>query len=216
MNQPKHDLLVFSKKEVLVVLALLFLVALFSFTIGLNLGKDLGGHAAGSAVTHETPPLAEPQHEAPAADVAEAEAGHDAHGAAAKAPATATELPHSVDARLAQELKQEKITSTKPVTSTLPTEKRHSAPAIAFTLQVGSYKNVAEAAERVAVLKRAGFNDAFYFEASVPEKGTWYRVGLGRYETKAAAEHAGKTLKAGAHGDAAPSFIVQKLDGSGE
>ena len=217
MTQPKHDLLVFSKKEVLVVLALLFLVALFSFTIGLNLGKDLAGHSLGTVPSHDAPPLAEPHHEAPVADTAEGDHSIDAHDAtAAKTPVTGHELPHSVDDRLTQELKQEKVSPQRPIANVLPGEKRTAAPVQGFTLQVGSYKSVTEAAERVAVLKRGGFQDAFYFEAVVPEKGTWYRVGLGRYETKSAAEQAGKALRAGAHGATAPSFIVQKLDGSGE
>lgn len=76
-----------------------------------------------------------------------------------------------------------------------------------YTLQVGSYRTVAEATEQVTQLKHAGL-EAFYLEASVPGKGTWYRVGIGIFPTKDQAE---KTAQKWKSEKQLPQFLVQKI-----
>ncbi len=208
MVQPKYELLVFSKREVFIVIVLLVLVGMLSFTIGLRMGKNLGITISKDALTEqvlEHMPLSEK-------DTGDSHAS----GAAHKEEAATTDTHKSdlsvADAKLAEEMKKEKLTPVRPIETTLPKDKKAELkPASSyFTLQVGAYKTVAEASERVAQLKRDDLANAFYFEAEVPGKGTWYRVGLGTYATKNEAENAGKELKVN-KASQAPAFIVQRI-----
>lgn len=243
--EPKSELLVFNKKEIAVIIILLVLVAMFSFTLGLRLGKTLGSTKAepaeqaplsGHGEHKETAPTATGEHEA--APVAE-KAG-DPHGAASHAEPHAAKDEHAVadagsaehkgdekeneedsaqtaedhaDAEFAKEASNTKAGLPKPVPMTLPKEKksvlRPAEGSAGFTLQVGSHRTVAEAAEQVSALKHSGY-EAFYVEAKVPGKGTWYRVGIGFYPTKDQAERAGEKLRASKR--SVPSFIVQKIN----
>jgi cell division protein FtsN len=200
---PKTDLLVFSKKEIAIIIILLVLVAAFSFTLGLKLGKSLG-------VAKETPvehvPLQQKVEKAPEPKHAEEE------GVALK-PAVKTPEPEEVaekkaDSELASEVGKTKAGISKPVPMSYPTEKKSStAEGDHFTLQVGSHRTVAEAAEQVSGLKRQNL-DAFYLEARVPGKGTWYRVGIGNFPTKEAAEQTAIKWK---EAKSLPPYIVQKI-----
>ena len=222
--QPKHDLLVFSKKEILVVLLLLILVALFSFTIGLKLGKSLASKESPVVQQeHQNPPLEE---KAEATDEEEEEeepdtgADHNPQAHPSSHPSsytgssgTTTHSKGSVadsvaDQKLEEEVKKEGIQSHRAITTELPQQPKKASEGVGYTLQVGAYKTVAEATEEVAVLKRKGIEKAFYFEAEVPGKGTWYRVGIGVYKSKNDAERSGQKLKA--QGDF-PQFIVQRI-----
>ncbi|MEW6055366.1 MAG: SPOR domain-containing protein [Bdellovibrionota bacterium] len=231
---PKAELLVVNKKEVIVVIVLLILVALFSFTLGLRLGKGLAAKAGPQA---EHPPLSEKstsshpvgdehskehseaaskdphQNEQPVKADAVDELEGEKHESASeakntnKAPST-NKAEDLADAELSQELEKSNVATDKVVALSIPKEKsidRNSGAR--YTLQVGSHRTVAEAAEQVADLKRHDL-DAFYLEAKVPGKGTWYRVGIGLFENKDVAERTAvkwKTAKA------LPPYIVQKV-----
>lgn len=217
--QPKHDLLVFSKKEILVVLVLLILVALFSFTIGLRLGKSLG--AKESVTIHkevDQAPLEEKAEDTPEGDEDEDDEGTEEEAGTptpAKSPdvsAHSTSTDKAADAlaeqRLTEKVKKEGIKSSRSITTSLPAKKKNASETVGYTLQVGAYKTVNEATEQVSILKRRNMDKAFYFEAEIPGKGTWFRVGIGVYKTKSEAEHAGQRLRA--QGEV-PSFIVQRI-----
>ncbi|HEX8458541.1 MAG TPA: SPOR domain-containing protein [Pyrinomonadaceae bacterium] len=62
------------------------------------------------------------------------------------------------------------------------------------TIQVGSYNVAAEADERVAKLKSAGF-EARRVTVEIPKRGTWYRVQSGRFTSRDEAERYGKQLR---------------------
>ena len=99
----------------------------------------------------------------------------------------------------------------RKVQTLLPGEKTGDKPAPgSYTLQVGAFKTVAEASERVAALRRKGVSDAHYFAAQVQDKGTWYRVGIGSYASKQQAEAAGKSLRASSTNTG--PFIVQRIE----
>lgn len=226
MNATKHELLVFSRKEAVVILVLLVLVAMFSFTIGLKTGKDLAVIQGGTPHTSDS-------------DGHESE--HDGHGAGARLQpdhgvayeAESSTEPHNAEAAIhatqsvqsaarltgKQLLDQTtdrvaatetSIVAEQKVVTSLPQKKKAAVTQAMYTLQLGAYRNMADATEQVAILKRQGHENAFYFEAQVPGKGLWYRVGLGRYDSKAKAEAAGKTI-ADAHKDI-PAYIVQQVD----
>lgn len=64
-----------------------------------------------------------------------------------------------------------------------------------LTLQLGSYNNQNEAAQRVASLKSAGV-EARVVKAEIPGKGTWYRVQTGRFTSREEASRYASQLKA--------------------
>jgi cell division septation protein DedD len=62
------------------------------------------------------------------------------------------------------------------------------------TIQIGSYNEVAQAEERVATLKSAGY-EARSVAVEIPKRGTWYRVQTGRFVSRDEAERYGKQLR---------------------
>lgn len=62
------------------------------------------------------------------------------------------------------------------------------------TIQIGSYSEVAQAEERVATLKSAGY-EARSVAVEIPKRGTWYRVQSGRFVSREEAERYGKQLR---------------------
>lgn len=58
-----------------------------------------------------------------------------------------------------------------------------------FTVQVSSFQNREEAKAFAAQLERKGFRP-FVVSAAIPQKGTWYRVRLGRFSDETQAQQA--------------------------
>jgi cell division protein FtsN len=212
--ESKTNLLVFTKKEVFLILFLLILVSLFSFTLGLKLGKNLAQREFTqqeklTATSHE-----EPFHAVEDSVAPESHADKAVHTESNRTDEVVSpeHMQNKEEELLGEELKKDKPTAKKEVPLTIPSEKR-GLP-IRYTLQVGSYRTIGEAAEQVALLKRRSL-EAFYLEASVPGKGNWYRVGIGNFETKEEAEKMAQKWKA-LH--SLPPFIITsfKQDASGE
>lgn len=214
--EPKAELLVFNKKEILVIISLLVLVALFSFTLGLKLGKTLGASAKPAATEHA--PLGEHAVEGSSAH-APTEAAPGEHGEeasenrveatkpVASPEAAPAEAQDKADAEFAAEADKEKVGAAKTVPMAFPKDKKgETIKNVRYTLQVGSHRTVAEATEQVSGLKRKGL-DAFYIEATVPGKGTWYRVGIGVFNSKEEAERGAVEWKK----KGLPAHIVQKI-----
>ncbi|HEX8473337.1 MAG TPA: SPOR domain-containing protein [Pyrinomonadaceae bacterium] len=76
-----------------------------------------------------------------------------------------------------------------------------------FTLQVGSYNDKAQADQRVASLKAAGF-DARAVAVEIPKRGTWYRIQSGRFAARDEATRYGAQLRAKG---AADSVLVAEV-----
>jgi len=68
----------------------------------------------------------------------------------------------------------------QPVIATAPANARYS-------IQVGSYPNPDEAHEVVNNWKEKGY-EAYLLSADIPDKGRWYRVRLGAFDTKEEAQ----------------------------
>jgi cell division protein FtsN len=81
-----------------------------------------------------------------------------------------------------------------------------AASAHHYTLQIGSYSNMNEAQARVKDLEISGLTPRIH-ATDLKGKGRWYRIYLGGFATKAAAEKAGKKYRAQGMID---SFIVAK------
>ncbi|MFO7783372.1 MAG: SPOR domain-containing protein [Thermodesulfobacteriota bacterium] len=63
-----------------------------------------------------------------------------------------------------------------------------------YGIQIGSYKDLDNAVERVNYLKRLGY-EAFYRYETVGDKGKWYRVYIARYSTREQAEEEARLLR---------------------
>ena len=66
-------------------------------------------------------------------------------------------------------------------------------PSSFYTVQVGSTKDP-EAARRMAGTLRKLGHDAFTEKVQLPQKGTWYRVRVGRFDARSAADDARRRL----------------------
>lgn len=202
--------MVFSKKEVSVVLTLLILVALLSFTIGLRLGKALGAKEtaiSASSGTLEHPPLAEKKSSSEDEEGEDEEEDSKETKPVAPPPAVSASAEKVNEAKLSEEVKSEGLKTDHPIVTSLP-EKKKKSEISGYTLQVGAYKTVGEATEQVSELKRKGLEKTFYFEAEIPGKGTWYRVGIGVYTSRGDAEREGQRLRS--QGEV-PAFIIQRI-----
>jgi len=78
-------------------------------------------------------------------------------------------------------------------------KKEPAAPAasarVRYTVQVGAYPEKAMAEEEVRNMKRRGYS-AFLVATNIPDKGTWYRVRIGSFANKEAAEKLAGELRA--------------------
>ncbi len=198
----KPELLIFTRKEIFIILTLLILVGLFSFTIGLKLGKNLVGTKTSSV---ELPPLA-----AGKPLPIPVEEPHEDEDTLQEKPHVKPEqiAEDHADSELYKELDKEKLSLGKKLPMDVPKEKKSEIQNVRYTLQVGSHRTVTEAAEQVSILKRSDF-DAFYLEAKVQGKGTWYRVGVGLFPSKELAEQTALRLK---KSKPLPSYIVQRIN----
>lgn len=75
-----------------------------------------------------------------------------------------------------------------------------------FTVQVGSYSDPSEANQRVSQLRGAGF-ESRAVAVELPQRGTWYRVQAGRFETREEAAKAGAQMRA--RGAAAAAIVTE-------
>jgi len=65
--------------------------------------------------------------------------------------------------------------------------KQANGPKVRFTIQISSYPEKTMADDEVKSMKRNGYA-AFIVSSDIPDKGTWYRVRLGSFTKKEAAE----------------------------
>jgi cell division septation protein DedD len=213
--EPRSELLVFNRKEIGVIITLLVLVAMFSFTLGLRLGKTL---AVAKAQTQEGPPLspkAEPKAEEKVADdkteapKQEAALAKDAAKPVGTADPAAKAIEDAADTELAAETEKEKVTVGTAMPMALPKEKKslNAGHTTRYTLQFGAYRTMGEAAEQVTALKHKDL-DAQYLEADVKGKGKYFRVIVGTFSNKDDAERAGAKWKSE---KGLPDYIVRAV-----
>ena len=99
-------------------------------------------------------------------------------------------------------------TPAKPVAAQEPPPVIQTAPANArYSIQVGSYPNPDEAHEMVNGWKEKGY-EAYLLSADIPDKGRWYRVRLGAFDTK---EEAQKFLTQFKAKESANAFVTSNF-----
>jgi cell division protein FtsN len=76
-----------------------------------------------------------------------------------------------------------------------------------YTLQVGSFNDLAEASERVAKLGSLGIT-AYVARVEIPKRGTWYRVQTGSFRSREEAARYGTQLRSS--GSVADFIITER------
>ncbi len=99
--------------------------------------------------------------------------------------------PDMADMRGKQEVKPQFAKAEKPEILAKPEQK---LPIGRFTINVGSFRERARAEQLRKELEGKGY-EAFVAKADIPKKGTWYRVSVGRFPSRAEAEAFTRALK---------------------
>lgn len=191
--QDNAKVFVFEKKEIFLIFVFVLIMSGTCFTLGVNMGKKLALEKAG--VT--------------AADVKTVEMKSGVEEDVEKAVDSDTlsedekteKLMEDSKSKLNEELKTFSADEPKPTASAAtmpaakplgtvaaPTTQVTSANAYTgkFTIQLGSYNTQDEAKQFAEGFTVRGYNPIIN-EVIIPDKGTWYRVSLGIFETTAAA-----------------------------
>ena len=113
---------------------------------------------------------------------------------AAFIPAQARETPAPQTAPVAEALKEKPPVEEKAATPASKPSPSANAKEGKVTIQIGSYNESAQAEERVASLKSAGY-EARSVSVEIPKRGTWYRVQSGRFVSRDEAERYGRQLR---------------------
>lgn len=223
MNQ-KQRIFIYDRKEMAVLLLLGVMVAVFAFTLGVHLGKRVGGKAPGAPAA-ETAPVATIADKTPdgkdladqtknAAQAADDTLDQSLHDEVQK---TGLKLDTSHPVDLPKDAKSANAGATTLKTAAeidKPADEETSAPVTAkkiapghYTLQVGSYPQLKEARSRADEIRGQGLAPTVQ-EAEIQGKGRWYRIYIGEFPTKFEAEKAGEHYQAERLID---SFVVAKL-----
>jgi cell division septation protein DedD len=216
--EQKQRLFIYDRKEMGILILLAVMVTVFAFTLGVHLGKKVEIHQAGVAADPNAPvPLAatapdelpnrqdltEQGKGAPhAADESLNQAIHDE----VTRTGVRLEVKRQVDLPTDVRSPTEGATTLHSVLVTQIPAFERPAPSGKFTLQVGSYPSVADAKDQTDGLEALGLKP-YLREASLKGKGVWYRIFVGGYASKEAAEKAGEQYR-GQH--VLESFIVAK------
>jgi cell division protein FtsN len=171
--EENNKVIVFEKKEIILVLIFVAVLIITSFTLGIRLGKKLTLDEAGiKPVDQQTVSLKSGVEEDADTTIAEESKITDEE--------KLKKLMDESKSRLSDEL--EKFSSedkaATPNQSVAP--KTSSALAGKFTIQLGSYPSVDEAKQFAEGFTIRGYSPIIN-ESTIEGKGTWYRVSLGLF-----------------------------------
>jgi cell division septation protein DedD len=213
----KQHLYIYDRREILVFILLVLMIALFTFTLGIHLGKRIGTRIAGMGIDdiRSIQTLADPvpnrqeltEQAKGANEALEETLNHELReevnhmGIKLKTPRQVVLPAHPKTANAgATTLNAGKL---KTVSAKIP----HSPETARYTLQIGSFPTIEEAATYLNKFSESK-TKTFLKATEIKGKGKWYRVYIGKFESKTAAEQAGETYK---KDHVITSFIVSKL-----
>jgi septal ring-binding cell division protein DamX len=172
--EENSKVIVFEKKEMILVLLLMIVLIITSFTLGIRLGKKLSLQEAG--VKDEDVRTVE----------LKSAVEEDADATAAQDAGLTDEeklrrLMDESKARLEGEL--EKFTTEDPMTKPAPADTATKSNMVGkYTIQLGSYNNIDDARQFAEGFTVRGYSPIIN-EVKIPGKGNWYRVSLGLFNT---------------------------------
>jgi hypothetical protein len=195
----RQRIFIYERKEIFVLMGLVLMVALFAFTLGVHLGKKVGGVSLDDSLNEVG--LVQPSADAVPGryELAEQITGvkEDVDEAIKK------NLHHEVartgirvDQQYQLDLPDETTgvsgvdTATGRVTRRIRALERRN-PRGSFTLQVGSFQSLGDAADRSEALEALDL-EPFIRRVELDDKGIWFRVYLEGFDTRDAAERFGK------------------------
>ena len=183
MEDPKAY--TFRKREIILIFLLLLVGGAVIFSLGIKIGQSLISNNG----------LKPTKEEVKLSNIYETEQNYDDNKMPEKTVAKTTN-----DAVV--EEKTDKVTalSIKEITDDIKGK---------FTIQISSHQSEDEAKKAASELYKSGYKLAYYMEAEVPGKGTWYRVGIGFFKQKNSAETFAEMLKK--QGKIA-SYLIRKID----
>jgi len=212
----KQRLFIYDRKELAVLFLLGFTVAVFAFTLGVHLGKRVGPKGM-SPPPGEIDPVKALSDKVPN----RVELAEESKGVQAAVEETLDQELHDEVARSGVKLdsaKQVELPDNSKAPQAGATTLNHGSPKPAsaappsgshgqFALQIGSFPTEADAAAKLKSMSSHGLK-MFVKEADVKGVGKRYRLYVGGFGTKAAAEGAGEKYRSQHMID---SFIVAKL-----
>lgn len=179
--EENNKVIVFEKKEIVLILIFIVVFIITSFTLGIRLGKKLSMKESGVIEEDvKTVKLKSVVEEDAEATVAEESKLTDEE--------KLKKLMDESKTRLSDEL--DKFTSEESVSSedkTSKAEPTKSPMTGKYTIQLGSYNTVDEAKQFAEGFTVRGYNPIIN-EVKIPGKGNWYRVSLGLFDTVDAAK----------------------------
>jgi cell division septation protein DedD len=202
--EQKQRLFIYDRKEMAVLILLAVMVAVFAFTLGVHLGKRVGGAEMAAPVAIQPSPAPTQPDEVPnRQDIAE------------QTPAAQQASDEALNRELHDEVSRTGIKMDTPRQVELPEKSRvKSIPAAnrptphgKYTLQVGSHQKLDEANDQVEALEALGLKP-FLRQVDLKAKGRWYRVYLGGFTSREDAEQSGASYRAK---KMIESFIVSNM-----
>lgn len=189
--QDNAKVFVFEKKEIFLIFMFVGIMSVTCFTLGVNLGKKLALEKSGITPQDiNTVDMKSTTEESVDATLKTEDVSDEAK---------LKEMLESSKEKLNQELK-EFAAEEKPVVEEKPKEEpvgtvanpqnvvtSGNAYVGKYTIQLGSYNSMEDAKQFAEGFTVRGYNPIIN-EVVIPEKGTWYRVSLGIFDTVAAAK----------------------------
>jgi septal ring-binding cell division protein DamX len=176
--EENKKVIIFEKKEIILVLIFVIVLIITSFTLGIRLGKKLSMVESGIKEEDlKTVELKSTDEEA--ADVAVSEDSKLSDEEKLK------KLMEESKSRLSEEL--QKFSTEGPVApeaSSKTEESIHKTTTVngKYTIQLGSYNSMDEAKQFAEGFTVRGYSPIIN-EVKIDGKGTWYRVSLGLFQT---------------------------------
>jgi cell division protein FtsN len=173
--EENNKVIVFEKKEIVLVLIFVVVLIITSFTLGIRLGKKLGLADAGVTETDQkTVTLKSGLEEDVEKTVEEDSKLTDEE----KLRKLMDEQQNLLKDNL------EKVSSDEPVMSSNQSVETKSSNAMTgkFTIQLGSYPTLDEAKQFAEGFSVRGYSPIIN-ESQIAGKGTWYRVSLGLFNS---------------------------------
>ncbi len=191
LGRPK--LFIYDRKEVLLLLLIAVMVAIFSFTLGVHLGKKVTlsqkVHLPGDASLVGTEADAIPNRQELAEQAKGVQqAGDESLGQALHDEVTKTGIKLNVP----KQVELPKVTKSEKAEK--KASQKTSQKAANYSVQVGSFPSEKDARQRLRRLEQMGM-DGFIHSAQIKGKGKWFRLYTGHFATKELATAQGLKLK---------------------
>lgn len=172
--EENNKVIVFEKKEIILILIFVVVLIITSFTLGIRLGKKLTLDEAGiKPVDQKTVELKSGLEEDVEKTVAEESKLTDEEKLKKLMDESKTRLSDELE-KFSADDKAQAVQTVEP--------KAPSAMAGKYTVQLGSYPTMEEAKQFAEGFTVRGYSPIIN-ETSISDKGTWYRVSLGLFNT---------------------------------